>query len=128
MHSEGILAGELKHGPLALIDKDMPVIMIIMKDACYTKCQNALQQVTARSVGPRTFTAKTERQDRETGERDRAERQDRETGQRDSHREGDPSTHTRVDLHTHTWHACTHIHTNTQTDTHMNPHLLLSTL
>ncbi|KAL0974015.1 hypothetical protein UPYG_G00214270 [Umbra pygmaea] len=52
MHSEGILAGELKHGPLALIDKDMPVIMIIMKDACYTKCQNALQQVTARSGRP----------------------------------------------------------------------------
>lgn len=52
MHSEGILAGELKHGPLALIDKHMPVIMVIMKDACYTKCQNALQQVTARSVGP----------------------------------------------------------------------------
>lgn len=52
MHSEGILAGELKHGPLALIDKDMPVIMIIMRDGCYTKCQNALQQVTARSVGP----------------------------------------------------------------------------
>uniref|UniRef100_A0A8C7QZ28 glutamine--fructose-6-phosphate transaminase (isomerizing) n=1 Tax=Oncorhynchus mykiss TaxID=8022 RepID=A0A8C7QZ28_ONCMY len=52
MHSEGILAGELKHGPLALIDKHMPVIMIIMKDACYTKCQNALQQVTARSGRP----------------------------------------------------------------------------
>ncbi|XP_042349387.1 glutamine--fructose-6-phosphate aminotransferase [isomerizing] 2 [Plectropomus leopardus] len=52
MHSEGILAGELKHGPLALIDKDMPVIMIIMKDSCYTKCQNALQQVTARSGRP----------------------------------------------------------------------------
>lgn len=52
MHSEGILAGELKHGPLALVDKDMPVIMIIMKDSCYIKCQNALQQVTARSVGP----------------------------------------------------------------------------
>uniref|UniRef100_A0A8C4FFR1 glutamine--fructose-6-phosphate transaminase (isomerizing) n=1 Tax=Dicentrarchus labrax TaxID=13489 RepID=A0A8C4FFR1_DICLA len=52
MHSEGILAGELKHGPLALVDKDMPVIMIIMKDACYTKCQNALQQVTARSGRP----------------------------------------------------------------------------
>lgn len=51
MHSEGILAGELKHGPLALVDKHMPVIMIIMRDACYTKCQNALQQVTARSVG-----------------------------------------------------------------------------
>lgn len=52
MHSEGILAGELKHGPLALVDKEMPVIMIIMRDACYNKCQNALQQVTARSVSP----------------------------------------------------------------------------
>uniref|UniRef100_A0A3B5KVZ8 glutamine--fructose-6-phosphate transaminase (isomerizing) n=1 Tax=Xiphophorus couchianus TaxID=32473 RepID=A0A3B5KVZ8_9TELE len=52
MHSEGILAGELKHGPLALIDKDMPVIMVIMRDGCYTKCQNALQQVTARSGRP----------------------------------------------------------------------------
>ncbi|XP_056141201.1 glutamine--fructose-6-phosphate aminotransferase [isomerizing] 2 isoform X2 [Lampris incognitus] len=52
MHSEGILAGELKHGPLALIDKHMPVIMIIMRDACYAKCQNALHQVTARSGRP----------------------------------------------------------------------------
>ncbi|XP_029368960.1 glutamine--fructose-6-phosphate aminotransferase [isomerizing] 2 [Echeneis naucrates] len=52
MHSEGILAGELKHGPLALIDKNMPVIMIIMRDGCYTKCHNALQQVTARSGRP----------------------------------------------------------------------------
>uniref|UniRef100_A0A8C9VAQ3 glutamine--fructose-6-phosphate transaminase (isomerizing) n=1 Tax=Scleropages formosus TaxID=113540 RepID=A0A8C9VAQ3_SCLFO len=50
MHSEGILAGELKHGPLALIDKHMPVIMIIMRDPCYSKCHNALQQVTARQV------------------------------------------------------------------------------
>ncbi|XP_043924872.1 glutamine--fructose-6-phosphate aminotransferase [isomerizing] 2 [Protopterus annectens] len=52
MHSEGILAGELKHGPLALVDKNMPVIMIIMKDPCHTKCQNALQQVTARQGRP----------------------------------------------------------------------------
>ncbi|XP_063045604.1 glutamine--fructose-6-phosphate aminotransferase [isomerizing] 2-like [Engraulis encrasicolus] len=52
MHSEGILAGELKHGPLALIDKHMPVIMVIMRDGCYTKCQNALQQVTARQGKP----------------------------------------------------------------------------
>uniref|UniRef100_A0A8C5G8D1 Glutamine--fructose-6-phosphate aminotransferase [isomerizing] 1 n=1 Tax=Gouania willdenowi TaxID=441366 RepID=A0A8C5G8D1_GOUWI len=52
MHSEGILAGELKHGPLALIDKDMPVIMLIMKDGCYTKCHNALQQIKARSGRP----------------------------------------------------------------------------
>uniref|UniRef100_A0A8C6ZCZ5 glutamine--fructose-6-phosphate transaminase (isomerizing) n=1 Tax=Nothoprocta perdicaria TaxID=30464 RepID=A0A8C6ZCZ5_NOTPE len=52
MHSEGILAGELKHGPLALIDKQMPVIMVIMKDPCFTKCQNALQQITARQGRP----------------------------------------------------------------------------
>ena len=35
MHSEGILSGELKHGPLAMVDKAMPVIMIIMKDKTY---------------------------------------------------------------------------------------------
>uniref|UniRef100_A0A670J0H1 glutamine--fructose-6-phosphate transaminase (isomerizing) n=1 Tax=Podarcis muralis TaxID=64176 RepID=A0A670J0H1_PODMU len=52
MHSEGILAGELKHGPLALVDKLMPVIMIIMRDSTYTKCQNALQQVIARQGRP----------------------------------------------------------------------------
>ncbi|XP_061427461.1 glutamine--fructose-6-phosphate aminotransferase [isomerizing] 2-like [Lethenteron reissneri] len=52
MHSEGILAGELKHGPLALIDKNMPVIMIAMKDPTYIKCQNALQQVVARQGRP----------------------------------------------------------------------------
>ena len=50
MHSEGILAGELKHGPLALVDKMMPVIMIVVKDPTYVKCQNALQQVVARQV------------------------------------------------------------------------------
>ncbi|XP_069774098.1 glutamine--fructose-6-phosphate aminotransferase [isomerizing] 1 isoform X1 [Narcine bancroftii] len=52
MHSEGILAGELKHGPLALVDKLMPVIMVIMRDHTYTKCQNALQQVVARQGRP----------------------------------------------------------------------------
>uniref|UniRef100_A0A8C9Y1F7 glutamine--fructose-6-phosphate transaminase (isomerizing) n=1 Tax=Sander lucioperca TaxID=283035 RepID=A0A8C9Y1F7_SANLU len=52
MHSEGILAGELKHGPLALVDKLMPVIMIIMRDHTYTKCQNALQQIVARQGRP----------------------------------------------------------------------------
>ena len=35
MHSEGILAGELKHGPLALVDKAMPVMMIVTRDPVY---------------------------------------------------------------------------------------------
>ncbi|XP_049814505.1 glutamine--fructose-6-phosphate aminotransferase [isomerizing] 1-like isoform X4 [Schistocerca nitens] len=52
MHSEGIMAGELKHGPLALVDKQMPVIMIVMRDPVYIKCMNALQQVTAREGRP----------------------------------------------------------------------------
>jgi len=52
MHSEGILAGELKHGPLALIDENMPVIIIMTKDSYYPKVQSALQQVTARKGLP----------------------------------------------------------------------------
>lgn len=52
MHSEGILAGELKHGPLALIDENMPVIIIMTKDSYYPKVQSALQQVTARKGQP----------------------------------------------------------------------------
>lgn len=52
MHSEGILAGELKHGPLALIDENMPIIMIIMKDHTYPKSHNALEQVVARGGRP----------------------------------------------------------------------------
>ena len=45
MHSEGIQAGELKHGPLALVDSTVPIVMIIMRDKVFTKCMNALQQV-----------------------------------------------------------------------------------
>jgi glucosamine--fructose-6-phosphate aminotransferase (isomerizing) len=52
LHSEGILAGELKHGPLALVDQAMPLIMIVTRDNIYTKCMNALQQVKARNGNP----------------------------------------------------------------------------
>nr|XP_045594537.1 glutamine--fructose-6-phosphate aminotransferase [isomerizing] 2-like isoform X1 [Procambarus clarkii]XP_045594546.1 glutamine--fructose-6-phosphate aminotransferase [isomerizing] 2-like isoform X2 [Procambarus clarkii] len=52
MHSEGIMAGELKHGPLALVDKGMPIIMICTRDNVFLKCMNALQQVTAREGRP----------------------------------------------------------------------------
>lgn len=48
IHTEGIHAGELKHGPLALIDENMPVIIFTSMDSCATKIQNALHQVTAR--------------------------------------------------------------------------------
>ncbi|KAK9762602.1 glutamine--fructose-6-phosphate transaminase (isomerizing) [Basidiobolus ranarum] len=52
IHTEGILAGELKHGPLALIDENMPVILIMTKDSLYPKVQSALQQITARKGRP----------------------------------------------------------------------------
>ena len=46
MHSEGILAGELKHGPLALIDKDMPVLMIVLRNKTYdVSCSVMLRNI-----------------------------------------------------------------------------------
>ncbi|KAI0035444.1 hypothetical protein K488DRAFT_76593 [Vararia minispora EC-137] len=52
MHSEGILAGELKHGPLALIDENMPVIIVMTRDSLYPKVQTAFAQITARKAQP----------------------------------------------------------------------------
>ena len=52
MHSEGIQVGKLKHGPLALVDSTIPILMILMRDYVFTKCMNALQQVTAREGKP----------------------------------------------------------------------------
>lgn len=52
MHSEGILAGELKHGPLALIDENMPVIIIMTRDSLYPKVKSAFSQITARKAQP----------------------------------------------------------------------------
>lgn len=52
MHCEGIMAGELKHGPLALVDDLMPILMIVMRDCVYNKTINAIQQVKARGGLP----------------------------------------------------------------------------
>ena len=48
IHAEAYAAGELKHGPLALVDKDMPVIAIAPKDALIEKLKSNLQEVKAR--------------------------------------------------------------------------------
>ncbi|GLT32019.1 hypothetical protein SLA2020_067140 [Shorea laevis] len=48
MHSEGILAGEMKHGPLALVDENLPIIVITTRDACFSKQQSVIQQLHAR--------------------------------------------------------------------------------
>lgn len=60
IHSEGILAGELKHGPLALVEPDMPIIMLISKDHSYDKSINALEQITARGGKPIVICPKGE--------------------------------------------------------------------
>ena len=48
IHAEAYPAGELKHGPLALVDKEMPVIAVAPNDALLEKLKSNLQEVKAR--------------------------------------------------------------------------------
>ena len=48
IHAEGYAAGELKHGPIALIDEDMPVIVLAPSDAVAEKTVSNMQEVAAR--------------------------------------------------------------------------------
>jgi len=48
IHAEGYAAGELKHGPIALIDEDMPVVVVAPKDGLYEKTISNMQEVAAR--------------------------------------------------------------------------------
>jgi glucosamine--fructose-6-phosphate aminotransferase (isomerizing) len=47
-HAEGYAAGEMKHGPIALIDEQMPVVVVIPKDGQYEKTFSNLEAVRAR--------------------------------------------------------------------------------
>jgi len=49
IHAEAYAAGELKHGPLALVDPEMPIIAIAPKDGMEDKLKSNLQEVLARS-------------------------------------------------------------------------------
>ncbi|PZQ83665.1 MAG: glutamine--fructose-6-phosphate transaminase (isomerizing) [Ancylobacter novellus] len=48
IHAEGYAAGELKHGPIALIDEKMPVVVIAPHDAVFEKTMSNMQEVAAR--------------------------------------------------------------------------------
>ena len=48
IHAEGYPAAEMKHGPIALIDEDMPVVFLAPKDHVYTKILSNMQEVKAR--------------------------------------------------------------------------------
>lgn len=48
MHAEGYAAGEMKHGPIALVDDNLPVIVVAAKDHYYEKIVSNIQEVKAR--------------------------------------------------------------------------------
>ncbi len=48
IHAEGYPAGEMKHGPIALVEKDMPVLVIATKDQWYDKMLSQVEQAKAR--------------------------------------------------------------------------------
>ena len=48
IHAEGYPAAEMKHGPIALIDEDMPVVVVATKDSSYDKVVSNIQEVKAR--------------------------------------------------------------------------------
>jgi glucosamine--fructose-6-phosphate aminotransferase (isomerizing) len=48
IHAEGYAAGELKHGPIALIDKDMPILGLVPKDKVYDKSISNIEEIKAR--------------------------------------------------------------------------------
>jgi len=49
IHAEGYPAAEMKHGPIALIDKNMPVVFIAIKDGTYHKIMSNIEEVLARN-------------------------------------------------------------------------------
>jgi glucosamine--fructose-6-phosphate aminotransferase (isomerizing) len=48
IHAEGYPAGEMKHGPIALIDETMPVVAVVTRDALYEKMVGQVEQAKAR--------------------------------------------------------------------------------
>jgi glucosamine--fructose-6-phosphate aminotransferase (isomerizing) len=48
IHAEGYAAGEMKHGPIALIDSDMPVVVLAPRDAVYRKTMGNIEEVKVR--------------------------------------------------------------------------------
>ena len=48
IHAEGYPAAEMKHGPIALIDEEMPVVVIATKNALYEKLMSNIQEIKAR--------------------------------------------------------------------------------
>lgn len=65
IHCEGFAGGEMKHGPLALVSKDVPVVAILTKNQLYDKMKSSILEVRAR--GAKTFVIASQ------GDKDAAE-------------------------------------------------------
>ena len=50
IHAEGYAAGEMKHGPIALIDEEMPVVAIATKGRVYDKMRSNIEEAKARGA------------------------------------------------------------------------------
>jgi glutamine---fructose-6-phosphate transaminase (isomerizing) len=61
IHAEGYPAGEMKHGPIAMIDKDMPIVMLAPRDRLYEKTVSNLMEVKARRAPVIAFVVEGER-------------------------------------------------------------------
>ncbi len=57
IHAEGYPAGEMKHGPIALIDKEMPVVVVAPVDRVYEKVKGNIEEVKARDGIVIAFTS-----------------------------------------------------------------------
>ncbi len=62
IHAEGYAAGEMKHGPIALIDEDMPVVVLAPRDRLYEKTVSNLMEVKARGAPVIAFVTAGERE------------------------------------------------------------------
>ena len=60
IHAEGYPAGEMKHGPLALIEEGMPVVVLAPRDSYYKKTISNMQEVIARGAKVLLITNKSE--------------------------------------------------------------------
>lgn len=60
IHAEGYSAAEMKHGPIALIDSDMPVVVVATHDAMYEKVRSNVQEIKAREGRVIAFVSKGE--------------------------------------------------------------------
>jgi glucosamine--fructose-6-phosphate aminotransferase (isomerizing) len=65
IHAEAYAAGEMKHGPIALIDEDMPVVALVTKDPWYEKMVSQIEQAKAR--GARVIAVATDGDKRVSG-------------------------------------------------------------